>query len=265
MFLTVTPLSGLLEALMPAKKSVEKKESKRKTVSFSLPTRFSQQQILYTLLLVATFLVGYLLASVQLLKKPAAPAATAPDAQTQQAAPTFTDADIKAWAKESGVKEDDFASCYDAKKHQDLIDQDTTAGQTAGVSGTPTFYINGVQLVGAQPYSAFKTEIDNALAGTQTGAKVTVDNGHLPALGQEDAPVTIVEFSDLECPYCHQFFKDALTQIKKDYIDTGKVKMYYRHYPLPFHPSATPFANAVECANDQGKFWELHDTIFSKF
>lgn len=259
-------VSGLLEQLMPAKKTVVK-TAPRKTISISLPARVTQQQLLYSLLLVATFLVGYLVATVQLLKKPSTTVAGTQTAiPTQPApAPAYTKDDIKAWAKEVGVKKDEFASCFDAGKHQAEIDKDTADGQTAGVSGTPTFYINGVQLVGAQPFSAFKTEIDNALAGTQTGTKVAIDNGRLPALGQDSAPVTIVEFSDLECPFCHQFFKETLPQIKKDYIDTGKVKMYYRHYPLPFHPMAKPLANAVECANDQGKFWELHDTIFSKF
>ena len=144
----------------------------------------------------------------------------------------------------------------------DNVDKDTAEGQTAGVSGTPTFYVNGTQLVGAQPFDAFKTAIDAAIAGT-TGT-TQVENGALPVLGDENAPVTIVEFSDLECPFCEQFFTGAYPQIKKDYIDTGKVKMYFRHYPLPFHPMAKPAAVAVECANDQGKFWEMHDRVFQR-
>ena len=86
--------------------------------------------------------------------------------------------------------------------------------------------------------------------------------GHLPVKGQENAPVTIVEFSDFECPFCGRFYSETLSQIEKEYIDTGKVKLYYRHYPLSFHPKAVPLALASECANDQGKFWEMHDKIF---
>ena len=86
--------------------------------------------------------------------------------------------------------------------------------------------------------------------------------GHLPLEGQENAKVTIVEFSDFECPFCGRFFQDTLPQIRKDYIETGKVKLYYRHLPLDFHPQAKPLAIASECANDQGKFWEMHDKIF---
>lgn len=86
--------------------------------------------------------------------------------------------------------------------------------------------------------------------------------GHLPVDGNNNAKVTIVEFSDFECPFCGKFYTDTLPQLKKDYIDTGKVKLYYRHYPLPFHPKAVPLALAAECANDQDAFWKMHDKIF---
>lgn len=260
--LTKMPFSGLLVG-MPR----TKQEASKRRISIPLPQRFTQQQVLYTLLLVATFLVGYLFATVQALKgnpQKVAGAQTAQPTPAQQAAPAFTNDDIKAWAAEVGLDQDKFTSCFDQSQHQAEIDKDNSDGQTAGVSGTPTFYINGIQMVGALPFDEFKKAIDAALNGTATGTPVTVDAGHLPVLGSESAPVTIVEFSDLECPFCNQFFKNTLPQIKKEYIDTGKVKMYYRHYPLPFHPLAKPFANAVECANDQGKFWELHDTIFNK-
>lgn len=90
----------------------------------------------------------------------------------------------------------------------------------------------------------------------------TLKTGHFPVRGNENAKVTIVEFSDFECPFCGAFYKDTLPQIIKDYVDTGKVKMYYRHFPLSFHPKATPLANIAECANDQGAFWKMHDKIF---
>lgn len=86
--------------------------------------------------------------------------------------------------------------------------------------------------------------------------------GHLPIKGDENAKVTMIEFSDFECPFCGRFYDETLPQIIKEYIDTGKVKLYYRHYPLSFHPKAVPLALASECANDQDKFWEMHDRIF---
>jgi protein-disulfide isomerase len=102
-------------------------------------------------------------------------------------------------------------------------------------------------------------------AGTEPQApegKVDVGVGKLPVVGEKGAKVTIVEFSDFECPFCKRHFDETLSQLKQEYIDTGKVQMYYRHFPLDFHPAARPGALASECANEQGKFWEYHDKVF---
>ncbi len=98
----------------------------------------------------------------------------------------------------------------------------------------------------------------------QPQGKVDVKTGKLPVFGKSDAKVTMIEFSDFECPFCKRFFDDTLAQIKKEYVDTGKVKLYYRHFPLDFHPAAMPAALASECANEQDKFWQYHDKIFEK-
>ncbi len=84
-----------------------------------------------------------------------------------------------------------------------------------------------------------------------------------PTKGDPKAPITIVEFSDFQCPFCGQWFKNAYSQINENYIKKGTVKLVYRHFPLSFHPQANPAANAAECANEQGKFWEMHDRIFT--
>jgi len=83
-----------------------------------------------------------------------------------------------------------------------------------------------------------------------------------PFLGDENAPVTIIEFSDYECPFCARFYSQTLNQIKSKYIDTGKVKFVYRDFPLAFHPQAEPSAIAANCAGMQGKYFEFHDKIF---
>lgn len=101
--------------------------------------------------------------------------------------------------------------------------------------------------------------------GAQT-ATVSVDDD--PVLGDSNAPVTIVEFSDYECPYCKSFRDETLPQIKEVYIDTGKVKFVYRDFPLPFHdPAATKEALAANCARDQGgdeAYFGYHDGIYSR-
>lgn len=85
-------------------------------------------------------------------------------------------------------------------------------------------------------------------------------------LGDKNAPVTIVEFSDYECPFCKRFVDETLPQIKAEYIDTGLVKLVYRDYPLPSHPNALPAAMAAECMRDQSDdatYFEYHDLIFA--
>lgn len=85
-----------------------------------------------------------------------------------------------------------------------------------------------------------------------------------PVLGNKNAKVSVEEFSDFQCPFCQRFFKDTFGQIKSKYIDTGKVKFVFRHYPLPFHQNAQKAAEAGECASRQGKFWPYHDVLFAK-
>ena len=94
------------------------------------------------------------------------------------------------------------------------------------------------------------------------GAKVKVDVGHLPVLGNKDAKITVIEFADFQCPFCKRLFSDVEPGLKKDYIDTGKVKFYYRHYAF-LGQESTWSAEAAECANEQGKFWEYHDYLFN--
>ena len=84
-----------------------------------------------------------------------------------------------------------------------------------------------------------------------------------PFKGDPDAPVTIVEFSDFQCPFCSRFFQQTLPQLEENYINTGKVKFVYRDLPLDsLHPNARPTHIAAECADEQGKFWEYHDILF---
>ena len=81
--------------------------------------------------------------------------------------------------------------------------------------------------------------------------------------GDENAPVTVVVFDDFQCPFCKKFFDETLPKLKEDYIDTGKVKYVFRHFPLSFHQNAQKAAEAAECAGEQGKFWEMHDMLYS--
>jgi len=84
-----------------------------------------------------------------------------------------------------------------------------------------------------------------------------------PFLGSPEASVTIIEFSDFECPVCKRFFDGTLKDIITNYVDTGKVKYVLRDFPLSdMHPNAEIAAEAANCANEQDKYWEFHDILF---
>lgn len=108
--------------------------------------------------------------------------------------------------------------------------------------------------------------IQQVAGGTQpTGGIINVSPDDDAVLGDPNAPVTIIEFSDFQCPFCRKFWKETLPQIKKDYLLTGKAKLVYRDFPLvQIHPGATLAAEGAECAKEQGKFWEMHDAIFEE-
>jgi protein-disulfide isomerase len=83
------------------------------------------------------------------------------------------------------------------------------------------------------------------------------------SIGRADAPVTLVEFADFQCPFCKKFHTGAYAELKKNYIDTGKVRFVSRDLPLEFHPFALRAAEAARCAGDQQKYWELRDALYS--
>jgi protein-disulfide isomerase len=81
-------------------------------------------------------------------------------------------------------------------------------------------------------------------------------------LGATDAQVMIIEFTDLQCPYCARFARDTWPLLRERYVDTGKVRFATRDLPLPFHAFALPAAVAARCAGQQGKFWEYREALF---
>jgi protein-disulfide isomerase len=82
-------------------------------------------------------------------------------------------------------------------------------------------------------------------------------------LGRPDAPVTIIEFTDLQCPYCARFATQTFPKIRRSYVDTGKVRYTSRDLPLPMHEFAVPAAVAARCAGEQGRFWEYREALFA--
>ena len=109
-------------------------------------------------------------------------------------------------------------------------------------------------------------EIKNLLRGKiappPVPQNVTVGLDDDPSQGDPNAPVTLVEFSDYQCPFCARHFRETLPQIDAEYVKTGKVRYVFRDFPLDIHPQAERAAQAAHCAGDQGKYWPMHDQLF---
>jgi protein-disulfide isomerase len=92
---------------------------------------------------------------------------------------------------------------------------------------------------------------------------IVVDISESPSNGAADSPVTIVEFSDFQCPYCGRHSRDTYPALKEKYVDTGKLQYVFMDYPLPNHTQAPKAAEAAHCAGEQGLYWEMHDVLFA--
>ena len=193
--------------------------------------------------------------------------------------------DVPRWKK-------DVASDAVAK----VLAADEAVADALGVTGTPTFFVNGRAVVGAPPVEAFDALIveargradaviakgtarakvyDAVVAGGRArGEDAVAAGGALvateakavpiagaPARGPVDAPITIVEFTDFQCPYCLKA-QATLAEVQRRYA--GKVRLVFRHFPLDFHADAFTAAEAATFADGEGAFWGFHDAIFAK-
>ena len=101
--------------------------------------------------------------------------------------------------------------------------------------------------------------------GSSNGKRVEVNAGDSPVKGNADAPITIIEFSDYQCPYCANFYEQTLPLIEQNYIVTGKVKLVFMDFPLSTHRDAAPAAEAARCVREKGgdeSYFEMHDLLF---
>jgi protein-disulfide isomerase len=200
-------------------------------------------------------------------------------------------ADLDKYAEEVGLNMSRYKAAMDQHQYKNQIESDSKAGTGWGASGTPAFFINGQSLSGAQPFDSFKAVIDKeiqhadtllkggvsadklyekiletmpkdapaaAAAAPPTHVDVAVEDA--PVKGPKNAPVTILEFSDFQCPFCSRVLP-TIKQLESDYA--GKLRIAFKMSPLPFHAKAPLAAEAALAANEQGKFWEMHDKLFA--
>jgi len=95
------------------------------------------------------------------------------------------------------------------------------------------------------------------------GAEAATPPAQFNVIGRDDAPVTIIEFTDLQCPYCARYASQTFPRLKTEYVDTGKLRYTSRDLPLPFHDFALLAAVASRCAGEQGRFWEYREALFA--
>ncbi|MBN1611583.1 MAG: thioredoxin domain-containing protein [Polyangiaceae bacterium] len=205
-----------------------------------------------------------------------------------------------AWAREAGVNVEEFRAAFGSGKYTSKVDQDIDMARKIGVTGTPSFRINGVTVEGAQPYEKFKDIVDQQLqeakrliaSGTpkravyveltarnvaaspeqhEQDAAPAPDESRIwqvpiskknPQKGPDDALVTVVEFSEFQCPFC-QRVQETLKRITDKY--GPDVRLVWKNNPLPFHKRALPAAalamTAFEQKGNEG-FWKAHDLLF---
>jgi protein-disulfide isomerase len=202
------------------------------------------------------------------------------------------------WAQAAGVDMNKFKAGIAAHTWAEKVEADDQLSGKVGVSGTPAAFVNGVLLSGAQPFDKFKQVIDQELQKAQakiasgtpkdrvydvmtkenhsnapaekkdegekedTTTVFKVPIAGSPALGSSNALVTIVEFSDFQCPYCKRV-EPTLKALREKYGD--KLRIVWKNEPLPFHPRAEPAAEvAMEARAEKGDkgFWDVHDKLF---
>lgn len=136
----------------------------------------------------------------------------------------------------------------------------TVAAFLAGSFWTKIQYLQGgtQEEVVASP-APEEIEEGETVLGAEEIAKIAVGGA---VKGSEEAPVTIVEFSEYQCPFCKKYVDEAYQQIGEEYGD--QIRYIFRDYPLPFHQHAQKMAEVARCAGDQEKYWEMHDLLFEK-
>jgi protein-disulfide isomerase len=195
---------------------------------------------------------------------------------------TLLDA-LNGYAKQIGLDLARFQQCL-AKQDITLVNAQFQRGNTLGVNGTPTFFINNKKLVGAQPAAIF----DEIVAAELKGSPQTLD-GYSPAVkqlaasqppyfeivpakpdisdanveGNPQAKVIIAEFSDFQCPFCKRWSDENMKRVRAEL--GNDVAFAFLHFPIgQIHPNAAYASLAAVCASDQGKFWQMHDVLFAR-
>jgi len=179
------------------------------------------------------------------------------------------------YAKQLNLDTKMFLSALKEHRFKDMILHEIEEARGFGVTSAPTFFINGRKLIGVRSASDIK-QVINEILGLGSIKQpvppspspplvqlqnVKIDIAGAPVKGQEDAQITIVEFSDFQCPFCAKTLP-TLENVLRQY--PKQVRWVFKHFPLDFHADAPLAHEAAMASGEQGKFWEMHDLIFSR-
>jgi protein-disulfide isomerase len=176
-------------------------------------------------------------------------------------------ADFDHYADMLGLDKDRFHAALRSGVANTVIETDIAEGKKLGISATPTLLVDGHRIEGAQNYAALKRMTESELKGEKwkieapaVFAPVKVNTDGAPSKGELSAPVTIVEFSDFQCPFCAK----AVTPLEGIMAgQQGNLRWVFKNFPLGNHADAPLAHRAALAAGEQGKFWEMHDLIFA--
>lgn len=184
------------------------------------------------------------------------------------------------YGTELGVAGDGFAACLEENRHAAAVEADLALGQGRGVGSTPSFFLNDQPVIGAYPLDYFNEAIAAVGAGETVAAEppaqpqgpsikptpaTIVMDDTAGELGDANAPVTIVEYTDYQCPYCNRHVAETLPRLISEMIDNGRVRYIVKDFPLDsIHPEARSAAVAARCAGEQGAYWAMHDELFAR-
>ncbi len=188
---------------------------------------------------------------------------------------------FKGYAAELGLDTEAFVACLESGETADQVQAELEQGEALGVGGVPAFFINDWFVEGAQPFEVFQETIEKALGGehpppTPTplppGATPFDPNPEQPGYtysgdafcGSEEAEIGLVEFVDFQSAENRQHFVEGWPELKKEYVESGKVRLIVKHFPALEHTQGFTAAEAAECAGQQGAFCSMYDLLFQK-
>jgi protein-disulfide isomerase len=199
-------------------------------------------------------------------------------------------------AEEVGSDMAAYNACMAGGEQKAIVQERVDAAFSRGFNATPSFQVVRAtddaifELIGAQAYEQFAGVVDSALAGEMPVAAAAAEEqpqeqgipfwataegwqpdpdrpGYNMAgdqyRGDINAPLTVIEFSDFQCPFCQRHVTETQPILDEKYVDSGKVLWVFKHFPLNIHPQAPAAGVAAECAAEQGMFWEMHEALFA--